>query len=272
MEYSLLRLLYGNALGRWFVCLLLKLGWPKLMARYLNSRLSRRMIPRFIRKHHIDMDPYPAREYGSFADFFTRHKSEYPFDPEPTHFSSPCDALLSAFPIDRDSSFQIKGSRYRVSDLIGDPAAAEAFIGGTCLIFRLTPAHCHRYFYPDDGFVYDHHFIEGTLHSVQPVACDAFPVYRLNRRCWTALDTAHFGRLIQIEVGALAVGGIENEKQNEAFRKGEEMGHFTLCGSTIVIMVQENRLQFLPEIEEVVREGCEYPVTLGDWIATQTEA
>ena len=78
--------------------------------------------------------------------------------------------------------------------------------------------------------------------------------------------------MIQIEVGALAVGGIINRKKNDVFLKGEEMGHFTLCGSTIVLFAQDNRLQLLPEIEAAVREGREYRVLQGDWIATQAGA
>lgn len=271
MEDTLLRLLYSNALGRWLLCLLLKLGLPKLMSRYLNSRLSRKLIPKYIEKHNIAMQIYPKQEYRSFADFFARRKRCPASDPAPTHFSSPCDGLLSAYPIDWDRGFQIKGSRYRVCDLVNDPSVAESFIGGTCLIFRLTAADCHRYSFPDDGYICEHHFIEGTLHSVQPIACDTFPVYRLNRRCWAVLETAHFGKIVQIEVGALAVGGIKNEKQNAFFQKGEEKGHFTLCGSTIVLLVQKNRIQLLPDINAAVREGREYRVLQGDWIATQAD-
>lgn len=265
----LLRMLYGNAVGRWFLCAMLRLGFPKLIARYLNSRFSKRLIPKYIKKHHIPMESYPVREYQSFADFFSRKRKYQAVDPDPTHFISPCDGWLSCYEIHTDNSFQIKGSHYRIKDLVGNVPSAEAFDGGLCLIFRLSAADYHRYSFPDDGYVGRHHNIKGQLHSVQPIARETFPVYRLNHRCWTTLETAHFGKLIQIEVGALAVGGIINEKENKVFLKGEEMGHFTLCGSTIVLLVQKSRLQLLPEIESSLQEGHEYRVMQGDWIAIQ---
>lgn len=269
MENAILHWLYGNAVGRWILCILLKLGLPKLISRYLRSRLSRKRIPKYIKKHGISMQEYPRREYGSFAEFFSRRKRCHRIDPDSAHFISPCDGYLTVCPIRRDSSFQIKGSHYRIRDLISDPAVADAFLGGLCLIFRMTASDYHRYIFPDDGFVSKHHDIEGALHSVQPIACEAFPVYRLNRRCWTILDTYHFGRLLQVEIGALAVGGIVNEKENEPFRKGDEMGYFTLCGSTIVLFMQQARLRLLPEIQAAAAEGNEYRVAQGDWIGTQ---
>lgn len=269
MENTLLRLLYGNAVGRWLLCILLKLGLPKLMASYLNSRRSRRLIPRYIEKYHISMEEYPQQDYASFAAFFARRKRSHTADPDPAHLTSPCDGLLSVYPIAPDSSFQIKGSRYRVCDLVSDPAEAAAFTGGLCMIFRLTASDYHHYTFPDNGTIRAHHFTEGTLHSVQPIACERYPVYRLNRRCWTVLDTENFGRLVQVEIGALAVGGIVNEKENEAFRKGEEMGHFTLCGSAIALLVQKDRLRLLPEVEAASSAGQEYRVSQGGWIATR---
>lgn len=272
MNDMMIRLLYGNAVGRWLLCVALRLGLPKLMARYLNSRFSRRLIPKYIKKHQISMESYPARNYQSFAEFFSRKRRYQTVDPEPTHFSSPCDGWLSCCEIHADSSFQIKGSHYRIIDLVGGDAVAGEFDGGQCLIFRLTAADYHRYSFPDDGYVARHHYIEGLLHSVQPIACETFPVFRLNRRSWTVLNTDHFGKMIQVEIGALAVGGIVNEKQNTVFRKGEEMGHFTLCGSTIVLLIQKNRLELLPEIEYANAAGREYRVSQGDWIGNQPGA
>lgn len=269
MNNSLMNFFYGGAVRRWFMCLMLNMGLPKLMVRFLNSPHSKGMIKKYIRKYNIPMDEYPDRNYKNFSEFFGRRKDSISFDPDPEHFISPCDGWFSAFPVQADSSFEIKGSNYRVCDLIDDETIAENFNSGICLIFRLSPSDYHHYAFVDDGYVGTEHYIEGTLHSVQPVSCEAIDVYRLNRRCWAVLDTEHFGKIVQIEIGALAVGGIVNDKENASFKKGEYMGHFELCGSTIVMLMQKDTLRLLPEVQTSVDAGHEYRVLQGMWIASK---
>lgn len=263
MENRAMHFFYGTVPGRSLMKLLLKVGLPRAMAAYLSSPLSRRMIPRYIEKHRIPMEEFEQEEYSSFADFFVRKRGDYPVDLTPEHLISPCDGLLSVYEIEADSSFSIKGSHYRLCDLLEDPDIEGQYLGGTCLIFRLTPSDYHRYAYIDSGYIHDNHYIEGKLHSVQPIACKKYPVYRLNRRCWTVLETEHFGQVVQIEVGALAVGGIVQEAQNTDIRKGDEMGHFELCGSTIVLLLEKGRVTLLPEIHDMNGEGREYRVRQG---------
>lgn len=264
-----MRILYGNPAGRAVLKAMFVLQAPKVMAWYLRTPFSKGMIRRYIRKYNIRMKGYPRVGYRSFSDFFERRKLQNRFDADPEHFISPCDGALSAYPITEKSVFTVKGSQYRISDLVQDPELAERFHGGQCLIFRLAPPDYHHYAFVDDGYVHDHHYIEGQLHSVQPIACENVPVYRLNRRVWTLIDTEHFGPLVQIEVGALAVGGIVNEKTNETVKRGDTMGHFSLCGSTIVMFVTKDRIALRPEVKAVTDKGQEYKIKLGDWIGTK---
>ena len=258
--------LYSNPVGRAAMKLSLHAGLPKLMAAFLRSPLSRGMVPGYIRKHRINMDEYPREDYDSFARFFSREKKALSFDSEPGHLISPADSLLSTFPVTEHSGFFIKGSYYTLRELITDSKLAARFSGGMCLIFRLTASDWHHYIFPDSGFSHHSHFIPGELHSVQPIACEKFPVYRLNRRCWTELETENFGRAVQIEVGAMAVGGIVNRCQGGHFRKGEEKGRFELCGSTIVLLLEKGRAELLPELREKLERG-EVRVSAGQWIA-----
>ncbi len=262
------RFLYGTAVGRAVLKLLLATHADRVAVAFLRSPLSRPMAARYIRRYHIDMTLFQERSYRSFRDFFARRKHAVAFDPAPDHLISPCDALLSVFPIDDDSVFPIKGSAYRLSDLLGDDALSAAFAGGQCLIFRLTPADYHHYHYIDDGCQGKNHFIPGTLHSVQPTACAAYPVYTLNRRSWTLLDTRHFGPVVQCEIGALIVGGIVNGPENASFRKGDEKGRFDLAGSSIALLLQKGRVALRPELARAAEGGNEVRVELGEWIGT----
>lgn len=267
MNNSLMSFFYGGPVRRWFLCLLLKMGLPRLMVKYLNSPTSKGMIKKYIRKYNIAMEEYSEQNYKSFSEFFGRQKNSISYDPDPDHFISPCDGWFSAIPVHSDSSFEIKGTSYRVGDLIDDKEISSNFSDGVCLIFRLSPSDYHHYTFVDDGWVGQEHYIEGTLHSVQPVSCEAIDVYRLNRRCWALLDTEHFGKIVQIEIGALAVGGIVNEKENNSFKKGDYKGHFELCGSTIVMLMQKEQLRLLREVQASVEAGQEHRVLQGMCIA-----
>lgn len=269
MESKLMYFLYRSAVGRCFVKLLLKLGLPKVLASFLRSPLSKPLIPRYIKFRNIPMEEYPPQKYRSFAEFFARKKAVPVSDPEPSHFISPCDGWLSAYPIRDDSSFSIKGSRYRLCDLVESPEEAKKLKGGTCLVFRLAASDYHHYSFVDSGRIGENHYIEGKLHSVQPIACASLPVFRLNRRCWSTLDTDNFGKIVQVEIGALAVGGIVNEYEKSPITKGDVMGHFELCGSTVVIMVPEDEVELLPEVRSVISSGEEFRVTQGMWIASK---
>lgn len=187
---------------------------------------------------------------------------------EPDHLISPCDGWLSVCPIEGSSCFSIKGSQYHLEDLLRDEEIAKTYYGGDCLIIRLNPSDYHHYCYIDDGYQGKNHYIPGQLHSVHPIACEAAPVYTLNRRSWTLMVTEHFGPVVQTEVGALIVGGICNPRENTRFVKGMEKGHFELAGSTIALLFQKDRICLNPDIRQITDTGAECRVEMGMWIGT----
>lgn len=259
--------LYGTLPGRLCLQALLAARADRLWAAFLHTRLSRFCIAPYARRHGIACRP---EQFASFAAFFSREVPQLPFDPAPERLISPCDGWLSVYPLQPGSCFSIKNSAYRLCDILQDDALAGRFAGGLCLIFRLCPSDYHRYCYIDDGTQGENHFIEGALHSVQPLACGQFPVYAQNRRSWTLLHTRHFGPVLQAEIGALAVGGIVNPHRNCTFYKGQEKGHFTLCGSTIVLFTQPGAVHLLPRILAEA-ERSEVRVRYGQWIGLAGE-
>lgn len=265
-----LKIFYGSSFGRGCLKFLLKAGMPKAMAAFLCSPLSKPMVGKYIRKYDIDMNEYEREKYRSFSEFFSRRRCDPEYDGEPTHLISPCDSMLSYFPIDDNAVFGIKDSLYRVRDLVGDETVAEEYLGGSCLVFRLRPNDYHRYCVIDSCFIGENRFFEGQLHSVQPIACLKYPVYRLNRRLCTVLETENFGKVIQTEVGAMAVGRIVNSFENCRVSKGSEMGRFELCGSTIVLFFEKGKISLLPGIENTLKSGKEVLVRYGEHIGYST--
>ena len=263
---SSIRFLYGTAPGRLVLKLLLKGHLDKPAVSFLRSGLSRPMIKNFARKNDISLTPDELRSFHTYRDFFLRDRDGITLDMEPSHLISPCDSWLSAFKIREDSSFTIKGSRYRLQDFIrcDDPEELiRRYEGGDCLVFRLCASDYHHYCYIDDCYVHSGHYIPGELHSVQPLCCETYPVYTLNRRNWCLMETTNFGPVIQTEVGAFIVGGIVNHHSDCKVTRGTEKGHFDLAGSTIVLLFEKGRIKLRSEITDALKSSPEVRVELG---------
>lgn len=265
------RFLYGTALGRGLLKCVQSLHLDRLAVWYLRSPLSRPYMVRFAKKHGIPLSQEELKQFPTYRDFFLRERDPRPMDMDPDHLTSPCDGYLTVYEVQPDSTFAIKGSRYGVRDLLQDEALAKGYEGGLCLIFRLCASDYHHYSYIDDGRQGPNHYIEGRLHSVQPIACEHFPIYTLNRRSWCRLNTEHFGPVIQTEIGALVVGGIVNAPEGP-MKRGREKGHFDLCGSTIVLLLEPRRVELLPQLAAEANTGREMRVIQGQWVATATKA
>lgn len=253
-ETGSIRFLYGTKIGR---CCLKVLTCPwvsKLAGAFLSSPLSRPMVNGFIKKNHVDMAPYPRCRYRSFNDFFTRQR-ENKIDDAP--LVSPCDAFLSAYPIDESSHFHIKHVDYSLPQLLQDPALAQRFQGGTCLIFRLTPQHYHRYCFCCDGLLEKQHKIGGKLHCVRPIAYTCRPVFIENSRELALIRTPGLGYIVQMEVGALLVGKITNHPADKALL-GTEKGFFEFGGSTIILLLEKDQVSIDPELLTVEEKDVRY--------------
>jgi phosphatidylserine decarboxylase len=78
------------------------------------------------------------------------------------------------------------------------------------------------------------------------------------------LDTARFGRIVQVEVGALLVGKIRNHTIH-TFSRMEEKGYFEFGGSTILLLLNRP-VQFDEDIATMNTAGAEIQVRAGERI------
>ena len=237
--------LYNNILGRIILKILNNRLISKIVGSYMNSSLSKKRINKTIKNNNINMSLYEKRDFKSFNDFFTRHKINLDFDIDKSHFVSPADSKLLAIKLNKESSFDIKGSTYNLKNIINKDLSIE-YQNGYALIFRLEVTDYHRYHYIDDGTRDEYNYIPGCLHTVQPIAYEKYKVFHRNAREYTVLHTKNFGDIIEVEVGAMMVGKIVNNKNITSFHKGEEKGYFEFGGSTIILFVKENTV-FLDE-------------------------
>lgn len=267
-QNKLLKKLYSNVFGRILLKRLTAPSLSKAVGRFMDSRPSKLLIKPFIKRSGIDTSQYIMKGFRSYNDFFTRvvKPDKRPVDYTPEHLISPCDSKLTVHKIGKNSIFRIKGSRYRVSDLLQNDFLAERFGGGYCLIFRLEVDDYHRYCYIDDGKKADNTFIAGELHTVNPIALERYNIYKRNCREYTVLHTDNFGDVVQIEVGAMLVGRIVNHHGESSFRRGDEKGKFEFGGSTIVMLFEKDSITVDTDILRNSSEGIETVVKYGEKI------
>lgn len=261
-----LRFLYKNPIGRVFLKVLYASWVSKVAGSFLSSSASRFIIKSFIKKNSIDMTQYEDVEYHDFNEFFTRRiRPELrPIDMDANKFISPCDGLLSSYRINQNTVIPAKQSRYTIADLIGDKEEAKKFEDGVCLVFRLCVNHYHRYFFFDDATISEPKFIKGKLHTVRPIALETDNVFTTNSREVTYLNTANFGFAAQIEVGAMLVGKIANNKYDRPVKRGEEKGKFLYGGSTVILLLTKDAVQLDNSYFENTNNGYEVPVIMGE--------
>lgn len=262
-----LRFLYDTALGRLILKGLASPAFSRAGGAFLDSPVSRRLIRGFVERNNIDMKRYEEGPFRSYNDFFCRRLKRPPaVDKDPKSLIAPCDAKLSVYSISSQSRFSIKESSYSIGALLQDDALAGEYEGGLCLIFRLTVDDYHRYCYIDDGSKGPNIFIPGRLHTVQPIALKRYDIYLENSREYTVMETDHFGKVVQVEVGALLVGKICNRQQEGRFSRGSEKGMFQFGGSTIVQLFQPGKVQLDAELVINTENHLETVVKIGETI------
>ena len=266
-QNNLLEKLYGTVIGRCVLKILVCRFVSNIGGWYMNSSLSKHMIKSFIEENKIDMSQYIDKEFTSYNDFFTRKiiEGKRPFLVNDNVLISPADSKLSCYRIDDDSCFLIKNTLYSLSDLLNNDILAKEYLNGYCLIFRLSVDDYHRYSYIDDGKIVESKYIPGEFHTVNPIANDYYPIYKRNSRNYTIIESKNFGKMIQMEVGAMMVGKIVNYDKKYC-HKGEEKGYFEFGGSTVIILFKDNQVIIVDDIIKNTNEGKETVVKLGETI------
>ena len=233
---------YNSIIGRFFLKLFTRPWFSKLVGGFLDSPMSKCLIKGFVKRNEIKLDEYVDTNFSCFNDCFTR-KMKPGLRPSEDGLVAPADSFLRAIKIEDGTLFEVKNSLYNVADLLEDERLASEYLGATCLIFRLSTEHYHRYSYPASGRQDSSKAIKGVLHTVQPFGQAHYPVFVRNSREYSILHTEGFGDVLMMEVGALLVGKIVNYMESGSFTKGEEKGYFKYGGSTVILLVKEGKVK-----------------------------
>lgn len=267
---AFLHFLYYSTAGRILLRLLSARPVSAVVGRFLDSSLSKGLIKPFVRHCGISLEDCETIRFHSFNDCFARkiREERRPVDKTSRALIAPCDGLLSAYRITRGLVVPVKQSRFSLEALLGGNQLYKEYEGGICLVFRLCVSHYHRYCYVDHGVKGKNHFLSGRLHTVRPVALETIPVFTENCREYTVIDTENFGRIVQMEVGAMLVGRILNYHGKREVYRGQEKGKFLYGGSTIIVLLQKGKAELFPGVFQATERGLEVPVRLGEKIGT----
>jgi phosphatidylserine decarboxylase len=196
--------------------------------------------------------------WASFDAFFTRELREgaRPIDSDRRAIVSPADGVIGSMErIEADATFRVKGSDYRVEDLVGDAREARRYVGGSGCVIYLSPRDYHRVHSP----------VAGVVATIRSIAGDYYPVNGIglrhvkglfvrNRRVAIAIDTPNevgLGRVTVVMVAAIVVGritatgidardvpfGTHTLSPAISVERGGEIGIFHL-GSTAVVLLE----------------------------------
>ena len=124
----------------------------------------------------------------------------------------------------------------------------------------------HRYSYIDEGKQKKNYKIPGVLHTVNPIACGKYPVYKENSREFSILYSKNFGKVLMMEVGAMLVGRIYNYNDEIHAVRGQEKGRFEYGGSTVILAFAKDRVAIDKEILDNSMYGYETVVQMGSVI------
>lgn len=242
----------------------------RLIAVFANCKivwLKNLIIITYCKFYHIDaacmaeMLETDPLQYPSFNAFFIRalKPDARTIDPDQQHIMSPVDGKIWQIGrVDDQLLIQAKGQGFTLEQLLASKPEALAFTGANFAVLYLAPYNYHCIHMPISGRLLTMRHIPGKLFSVNPNIIAEIPdVFAQNERVVLTFAT-EFGPMIMVLVGAMIVGSIETSwhgvvapngnkqvtqwdyaDQQLVFAKGQQLAHFKLGSTVILLFPQE---------------------------------
>ncbi len=241
----------------------------------------------FVRHYGVnvqEIENFDPKNYACFNDFFTRYlkAGARPIAQAANAVVSPADGAVSELGDSKAGRIlQAKQHDYSIADLLGgDAVSAAQFADGKFATIYLAPKDYHRLHMPLAGQLLQMVHVPGKLFSVNQQTVAAIPnLFARNERVVCIFKTA-VGPMAVILVGATCVGSIEMKwhgvvtpatgrklqhweyySQNIKLERGEEIAHFNM-GSTVIVLFAKDAMQWDARLQagSVVKMGEEIGV------------
>jgi phosphatidylserine decarboxylase len=250
LQHEELNFLLTNRVPR--IALTHAMGW---YSRIRSPLLTKASIAVWRLFTELDLSDARDANFASLHDCFIRalKPGARPIDDDPGVLASPCDAVVGACgPVMGTTVFQAKGLPYRLEDLLGDAAAAEACRDGCYATLRLRSNMYHRFHAPYAGRIEQVRHLAGDTWNVNPIALKRIErLYCRNVRATIRMRLDAGGHVLTlVPVAAILVAslrlhcidrqlplgwrGPQHFDCDSAVSKGQELGWFE-HGSTIIV-------------------------------------
>jgi phosphatidylserine decarboxylase len=250
LQHEELNFLLTNRIPR--IALTRAMGWFSQIRSPWLARLSIAVWRLFT---DLDLGDAKKARFDSLHDCFIRElqAGARSIDLDPAVLTSPCDAVVGACgAVQGTTVFQAKGYPYRIAELFGSDAAAQAYRDGCYATLRLRSSMYHRFHAPHAGRIDRVTYLSGDTWNVNPIALKRIErLYCRNERATIRLWLRASGHSVTlVPVAAILVASLRlhcvdlllhlNYRGPKRLRcaadvaKGQELGWFQ-HGSTIVV-------------------------------------
>lgn len=234
MVKQLLRLMTELSSHRWL---------SRLMGTFSHSRLSRFLIPVFIRTYHIPAAEAEKHsgEYRTLNEFFSRRLKSgiRPVTGSENAVASPVDALITAMgEIHSGTIMNVKGQDYELEELLNHSPHLELYKKGFYFVLYLSPTDYHRIHSPITGHKVESEHIRGRAYPVNEFGMRHMKsVLSRNERLITYIAGAS-GEAAVVKVGAMNVSSIRySNEEADHWQIGDDLAYFEF-GSTVVLLLE----------------------------------
>ncbi|MCA9147691.1 MAG: phosphatidylserine decarboxylase [Planctomycetales bacterium] len=271
-----LRWTYGTFAGKLALAAAVKRAWfSRWYGWRMNQPATRDKIAPFIQQYGLDASEFAKRpeDFAHFNDFFYRKltAAARPINDDPNSIVFPADGRHLCVPdLSQAEGLFVKGQMFSLRSLLRDDKLAQQYAGGALILSRLCPLDYHRFHFPAAGQAGPTRVINGPLYSVNPIAlCQNIRILTTNRRTLSVLQTARFGQILLMEIGATCVGGIQQTyTAGTQVAKGDEKGYFYFGGSSTITIFEPGRIRFDADLVDNSAQHRELYAHMGDRAGT----
>jgi phosphatidylserine decarboxylase len=245
MVKQLLRLMTELSSHRWL---------SRVMGSFSHSRLSRFLIPVFIKTYKIpsaQAEKNPG-EYLTLNEFFSRRLKPgmRPIASDVDALVSPVDATITAMGnINSGTIMNVKGQDYKIEDLLNHSPHLELYKKGFFFVLYLSPTDYHRIHSPLTGYKVESDYIRGRAYPVNDFGMRHMKgVLNRNERLITYI-AGSYGETAVVKVGAMNVSSIRyTDDRAVEWNMGDDLAYFEF-GSTVVLLTESDTFTPSPTLE-----------------------
>lgn len=249
-------------------------AFARTHGNYLDTPASAERLNTFIEDPSYRIEEYDRGPGGwfTFNQFFTRHVKPgmRPVDDiaNPRIIVSAADSVYKGWwPLDENSNLVAKGTKYSVMSLLEGSPYQDHFRNGVFTHSYLDTTDYHRFHVPVAGIIREARKISGDVivNTIKDQNGELQTVvdvgFQFTQTRGLVIIESEIGLVALLPIGMGHVSSVTiNVEPGTKLHKGEEFGYFAYGGSDMVLLFQENKVQFTATPEQHYNQGQQIAV------------